>query len=34
VTPTPDVYLSEVETSDIYLGILERRYGKRLPSRY
>lgn len=28
-----DAYLSEVETSDIYLGILGRRYGKPLPSR-
>lgn len=25
-----DAYLSEVETSDIYLGILGRRYGKPL----
>lgn len=29
-----DAYLAEVETSDIYLGILGRRYGKPLPSRY
>lgn len=29
-----DAYLFEVETSDIYLGILGRRYGKPLPSRY
>ena len=29
-----DAYLSEVETSDIYLGILGRRYGKPLPSRF
>lgn len=29
-----DSYLSEVETSDIYLGILGRRYGKPLPSRF
>lgn len=29
-----DAYLSEVETSDIYLGILGRRYGKPLPTRF
>lgn len=29
-----DAYLGEVETSDIYIGILGRRYGKPLPSRY
>jgi hypothetical protein len=29
-----DAYLAEVETSDIYLGILGRRYGKLLPSRF
>jgi hypothetical protein len=29
-----DAYLAEVETSDIYLGILGRRYGKPLPSRF
>jgi hypothetical protein len=29
-----DAYLSEVETSDIYVGILGRRYGKPLPSRF
>lgn len=29
-----DAYLSEVETSDIYLGILGRRYGNPLPSRF
>lgn len=29
-----DAYLSEVETSDMYLGILGRRYGKPLPSRF
>lgn len=29
-----DAYLSEVETSDIYLGILGRRYGTPLPSRF
>src|SRR6266446_1750963 len=27
-------YLSEVETSDIYIGILGRRYGRPLPSRF
>jgi hypothetical protein len=27
-------YLSEVESSDIYLGILGNRYGKPLPSRF
>jgi len=27
-------YLSEVETSDIYIGILGKRYGKPLPSRF
>src|SRR6266699_1191488 len=27
-------YLSEVETSDIYVGILGKRYGKPLPSRF
>ena len=29
-----DAYLAEVETSDIYVGILGRRYGKPLPSRF
>jgi hypothetical protein len=29
-----DAYLAEVETSDIYLGILGRRYGKPLRSRF
>jgi len=29
-----DAYLGEVESSDIYIGILGRRYGKLLPSRY
>jgi hypothetical protein len=29
-----DAYLAEVETSDIYIGILGRRYGKPLPSRF
>ena len=29
-----DAYLREVETSDIYLGIPGRRYGKPLPSRF
>jgi hypothetical protein len=29
-----DAYLSEVETSDVYIGILGRRYGKPLPSRF
>src|SRR5688572_12267775 len=29
-----DAYLGEVETSDIYIGILGRRYGKPLRSRY
>lgn len=29
-----DAYLSEVETSDVYIGILARRYGKPLPSRF
>jgi hypothetical protein len=27
-------YLSEVETSDIYIGILGQRYGRLLPSRF
>ena len=27
-------YLSEVQTSDIYVGILGRRYGKPLPTRF
>ncbi|MFA5910636.1 MAG: DUF4062 domain-containing protein [Vicinamibacterales bacterium] len=29
-----DAYLAEVETSDIYVGILGRSYGKPLPSRF
>ena len=29
-----DAHLGEVESSDIYIGILGRRYGKPLPSRY
>lgn len=29
-----DAYLGEVETSDIYIGILGQRYGKPLPTRY
>jgi hypothetical protein len=29
-----DAYLGEVETSDAYIGILGRRYGKPLPSRF
>jgi hypothetical protein len=29
-----DAYLGEVETSDVYIGILGRRYGKPLPSRF
>src|SRR4051812_14718564 len=29
-----DAYLGEVETSDIYIGILGRRYGRPLPTRY
>jgi uncharacterized protein DUF4062 len=29
-----NAYLAEVETSDVYLGIVGRRYGKPLPSRY
>jgi len=29
-----DAYLGEVETSDIYIGILGRRYGRPLQSRY
>lgn len=29
-----NAYLAEVETSDAYLGIVGRRYGKPLPSRY
>jgi len=29
-----DAYLGEVEVSDIYIGILGRRYGKPLPTRY
>jgi Domain of unknown function (DUF4062) len=29
-----DAYLGEVETSDIYIGILSRRYGKPLSTRY
>ena len=29
-----DAYLGEVETSQIYIGILGRRYGKPLPTRY
>lgn len=29
-----DAYLAEVETSDIYVGILGKRYGKPLPSRF
>jgi hypothetical protein len=29
-----DAYLAEVETSDIYVGILGRRYGQPLPSRF
>jgi len=29
-----DAYLAEVETADIYIGILGRRYGKPLRSRY
>src|SRR5262245_29248143 len=29
-----DAYLAEVETSDIYVGILGRRYGKPLASRF
>ncbi len=29
-----DAYLGEVETADIYIGILGRRYGKPLRSRY
>jgi hypothetical protein len=27
-------YLAELETSDVYIGILGRRYGKPLPSRF
>jgi hypothetical protein len=29
-----DAYLGEVETSDVYIGILGRRYGKPLASRF
>jgi hypothetical protein len=29
-----NAYFGEVETSDIYIGILGRRYGKPLPTRY
>src|SRR5438552_11112192 len=29
-----DAYLREVETADIYIGILGRRYGRPLPSRF
>ena len=29
-----DAYLAELETSEIYIGILGRRYGKQLPSRF
>lgn len=29
-----EAYLAEVEGSDIYIGILGRRYGKPLKSRY
>ena len=29
-----DAYLGEVETSDVYIGILGRRYGKPLRTRY
>jgi hypothetical protein len=29
-----DAYLGEVESADIYIGILGRRYGKPLPSRF
>jgi len=29
-----NAYLGEVEASDIYIGILGRRYGKPLPTRY
>jgi hypothetical protein len=29
-----DAYLGEVETSDIYVGIVGRRYGKPLPTRF
>ena len=29
-----DAYLSEVETSQIYVGILGRRYGRPLPTRF
>src|SRR5262249_2467551 len=29
-----DAYLGEVDTSDIYIGILGRRYGKPLASRF
>lgn len=29
-----NAYLGEVETSDIYIGILGRRYGKPLPTRF
>ena len=29
-----DAYLGEVETSQIYVGILGRRYGRPLPTRY
>lgn len=29
-----DAYLDEVETSDVYLGILGRRYGSLLPTRF
>jgi hypothetical protein len=31
---TSKAYLSEVETSDIYVGILGKHYGKPLPSRF
>lgn len=29
-----DAYLAELETSEIYIGILGRRYGKQLPTRF
>ena len=29
-----DAYLGEVETTEVYIGILGRSYGKPLPSRY